>query len=102
MFLFLQLMQQLKQRNPVRFDADETEETEVCDEEEEGPVCTGTPVCPKRRKTAAVTATSTVMDRIEQRIAAHTQAQQQLLEKVKYIFFYFFLFYDKTLCQFYK
>jgi len=58
MFLYLQLLQQLKQRHPDRFDAvategqgqaqetgKETEETgDVCDEEEE-PVGTGTPVC---------------------------------------------------------
>ncbi|XP_041364970.1 uncharacterized protein LOC121380217 [Gigantopelta aegis] len=89
-------LQQLKQRHPDRFDAvategqgqtqetgKETEETgDVCDEEEE-PVGTGTPVCSKRRKTATATATatSTVMERIEERIAAKTQAQQQLMEK---------------------
>ena len=100
MFLYLQLLQQLKQRHPDRFDAvategqgqakekgKETEETGgVCDEEQE-PVGTGTPVCSKRRKTdtATATATFTVIERIEHRIAAQTQAQQQLLEKVKNI-----------------
>ncbi|XP_041351779.1 uncharacterized protein LOC121370542 [Gigantopelta aegis] len=70
---------QLKQRHPDRFDAvategqgqvqetgKKTEETgDVCDDEEE-PVGTGTPVCSKRRKTATATATSTVMEVIEQ------------------------------------
>ena len=84
MFLYLQLLQQLKQRHPDRFDAvatktgKETEETGDVSDEEEVPV--GTPVCSKRRQTD--TATSTAMERIEYRIAAHTQAQQQLLEKV--------------------
>lgn len=82
MFLYMQLLQQLKQCHPDRFDSvateelghaqvagKETEETgDVCDEEEE-PVGTGTHICSKTRKTATATATSTFMERIEHRIA---------------------------------